>query len=108
MLGTQLNTFLAAFFQTTLPALQDTLLDSLPNAFLPALFQPALRECAHLSVLRGVELFVEPPLFGGQCEVGSMKCRLRYPTHTPYGGDQVADVGVVDVLAGQASSSSSR
>ena len=31
MLGTQLNTFLAAFFQTTLPALQDTLLDSLPS-----------------------------------------------------------------------------
>ena len=45
---TQLDTFFPAFFQTTLPALQDTLLDSLPNAFLPALFQPALRECAHL------------------------------------------------------------
>ena len=79
MLGTQLNTFLAAFFQTTLPALQDTLLDSLPTAFLPALFQPALRECAHLSVLRGVELFVEPPLFGGQCEVGFDEVQVFLP-----------------------------
>ena len=77
-LGSQLDAFLATafftqldtFFPATFPALQDALLDPLPNAFLPALFQPALRECAHLSVLRGVELFVEPPLFGGQCEVG--------------------------------------
>ena len=58
-LGSQLDAFLATafftqldtFFPATFPALQDALMDPLPNAYLPALLQPALLQCAHLTVL---------------------------------------------------------